>query len=261
MVSILSQEEFFQACVGDRQDIVDSMLADGHVPSTKCLTVACKRGDQVLVQKLLKVNNIDAQPGFMEAVRNNHFHLLDHLYTSVDINKPGMKGMTALHVSVDGRSPVDLHVTKWLLDMGANQMPDDYGVTPLHDACINSGVDLVKLLLEYKTDYGIHFPNNYGYTPLHFACMKGRIEIVELLLQHMTSYGQTLDKLGNTPLHYACRDVGNVGNVEIVRLLLQDMTTYGKDQTRTPNNEGITPLDLAKNAGNPELVSLLELQN
>ena len=240
------QGEFNQACADDRHDIIDSMLFDGYIPTAESMSIACWRGDQTLVLKLFQYPDLDVQPGFMEAVGNNQLHLLDHLYTRIDVNKPGRNGDTALHVAGS------IGVIQWLLDMGARQTPSDHGDTPLHYACCDGHMEIVKLLLQHMDIHGqVQTPNIYGATPLHRACWAGNMEIVKLLLSRMDIHGQvqTPNNDGDTPLHHACWR----GHTEIVKLLLSHMDTHGQVQTR--NNKGELPIDIARYTA---IVQLLE---
>jgi len=55
----------------------------------------------------------------------------------------------------------------------------------------------------------------YQWTPLHIACREGRLEIIKLLLAHK-AHLDARDSLGQTPLHRAA----HWGHVEIVRYLI-----------------------------------------
>lgn len=197
------------------------MLANGYVPTDNSLTVACRRGYQTLVLKLLQYQHIDAQPGFMKAVIYNHLHLLDYLYTRIDVNKADELGTTALHCVTDVR------VAQWLLDMGARQLPDNNGHTPLHIACRFGRIGVINLLLQKATKQEIQTPNNNRYTPLHFACVYGSIKIVELLLQQMNDHEKyNIIQLPNIYKHTPLYCAQWYGHTNIVKLFVQYITNY-----------------------------------
>jgi len=82
----------------------------------------------------------------------------------------------------------DATKTVFLLKRGISPAADDgYGSQPLHKACANGFVDIVKLLLEAGATMS---PNRSGNTPLHWACQLGHKEVVEALLKH---FGDELD--------------------------------------------------------------------
>jgi ankyrin repeat protein len=55
-----------------------------------------------------------------------------------------------------------------------------HGQTPLHFACIDGNIDIVKVLLENGVD--VNLTNASGQTPLHVACSKGHTDVVQLLI-------------------------------------------------------------------------------
>lgn len=273
-------EEFCQACRDDRHDIIDSMIADGYIPTTASFVIACQKGNQPLVLKLLGYENIDFYRGFLAAVRYGQMHLLDHLYITVDINKPDANGSTALHIVGN------IKVAEWLLDMGAVQTTDYRGNTPLYYACEYGNTELIKLLLRRGTQPPYTYEtilfnaaskewNIVILTPLlqymyihekdktqilhncdpkllYYACLNNYSEIAKLLIEYMISYGkyqrnQTFDDYSDTLLHYACTN----DDIEIVKLLLKC------GETQIPNMYGKSPLHIACSNQNIEMVKLL----
>jgi ankyrin repeat protein len=144
------------------------MLSDGHIPNTESFVIACKRGDQTLVLKLLDYPNIDFHTGFLGAVEYGRLHLLDHLYTRVDINKPDEYGDNALYLVHD------IQVLKWLLDMGANCE----GGTLLHRLVCDREFEMVKLLLEYGATQTL---DHRGFTPMDYARWYNIVKMIQLL--------------------------------------------------------------------------------
>lgn len=61
----------------------------------------------------------------------------------------------------------------------------------------------------------INLPNKYGITPLHYACYFGCNKVIDLLLD-LGANINSQDNEGNTPLHYAI----NTGNLKTVKKLL-----------------------------------------
>ena len=58
---------------------------------------------------------------------------------------------------------------------------DEYGYTPLIEACIVDDIEKVKTLLSFKPD--VNFSDLMGYTPLYWAINNSNIELCELFLK------------------------------------------------------------------------------
>jgi ankyrin repeat protein len=54
-----------------------------------------------------------------------------------------------------------------------------------------------------------------GRTPLHFACKEGYLEVVKLLIE-LGADKEAKDKWNETPLHLACIE----GHLDVVKLLI-----------------------------------------
>lgn len=97
---------------------------------------------------------------------------------------------------------------------------DRYECTPLHVACIATGVpreaqlDTINLLLDHGAD--IHATEGRGLTPLHRASAQCLIHVIELLCKRGADVVH-VDMVQLTALHYAC----TVGRFEVVKLLMQ----------------------------------------
>ena len=87
------------------------------------------------------------------------------------------------------------------------------GNTPLHYACFRGvGAEQIEALTLSNPEW-ISVRNNAGYSPLHILCKSGRIG--DSLIRLFSRIGgpglfQTVDHLGNTPLHSAMREETNV---------------------------------------------------
>lgn len=88
----------------------------------------------------------------------------------------------------------------------------------LYLACFLNDLRAVhQLLVKGITPNFFHF----GTTPLVAACQQSGVEIVRLLLQHGAEVN-TRDRLGNTPFSAACAS-GNLGIVEILHPYIRDI--------------------------------------
>ncbi len=96
---------------------------------------------------------------------------------------------------------------------------DDFGMTALHNACINRRLDVVKCLI-VECHGNVHLCSNDGSTPLHFVCMSN-------------PYAQSAS-----------------AGVEIIRYLVEEC---GCDPDGT-NNRGLRPIDISRD---PEITDTL----
>jgi hypothetical protein len=111
-----------------------------------------------------------------------------------DINATNKDGLTPLHFGSDGRTIV----VKTLLELGAavDCITNYLGYTALHKAVIGGHVDIVKYLLENRSNPNIQAKN--GDTPLHLACQHGHLEVAKLLIENGASL-HIVNKDGVTP--------------------------------------------------------------
>ena len=73
----------------------------------------------------------------------------------------------------------DLALVEQAMQNGANlESTDNLGKTPLHLACCNGHLDVVRYLL---TSHGANLEatDNNGKTPLHLACWNGHLDVVQ----------------------------------------------------------------------------------
>ncbi len=125
---------------------------------------------------------------------------------------------------------------------------DQYGWSPLYDACYDNKIEIINLLLNHpKIDPNIK--NNNGFTPLYSACINNQIESIKLLLNHQETDPNIQDKNGWSPLYDACYD----NKIEIINLLLN----HPKIDPNIKNNNGFTPLYSACINNKIEIINLL----
>lgn len=222
--------KFNRGIVDGDCSIVDQMILSGYIPSKANIRVACMDGNVDIVTRLLSCGaDIDVQEGFINAVLYEKYHLLDHLFLAgANVNYVDNHSLTPLHYA---KCP---EICKWLLDMGAYQVKDSRGQTPLYNACCKDNLPIVKLLLQHNSSSNSSSSNSSlsnltcseilefdadGNSCLSQACSCGSIEIVKLLLQYKEGVDiiNHANNYGDTCLHEAC--VKNNG--EMVKLLLQ----------------------------------------
>jgi ankyrin repeat protein len=176
------------------------------------------------------------------------------LAAGADVTAGGHSGETGLH-SAAGGGQTEM-VTYLLPLIGAVDVRDEFGGTPLHWAVREHQIDVTRLLLEHGAD-----PNavdKHSQTPLQGAVGQGASEsgngdvrcdcdIAQLLLECGANVNSK-DGLRGTSLHAAARD----GHVEMAKLLLDS----GADvDARTAAGE--TPLHLAADGIQQEVIKLL----
>ena len=148
-------------------------------------------------------------------------------------------GNTLLHYSCWYHA---VRLTKFLLVLNADLVPDKDGNTPLNLSCICGHIKVTRLLLGFKADL---IPKKDGNPPLHLSCIRGHIEVTRLLLEFKADLIPNKD--GNTPLHLCCIH----GYVKEVELLLAHNAEH------TPNKDGNTPLHLCCIHGHIKLTKVL----
>jgi hypothetical protein len=122
---------------------------------------------------------------------------------------------------------------------------DANGYSPLHIACENGHIEVVRLLVEAGADKDKAMAN--GYTPLFIACQNGHVEVVRLLVEPGADNGHPMT-IKCTPLFAACK----MGHIEVVQLLVE----AGADKEKCAI-DGYTPAGAACNMGHVEVLQLL----
>jgi ankyrin repeat protein len=157
----------------------------------------------------------------------------------------------------DGGQPIHcacdngyVELVKWLAQQYGVSLTaeDNDGWQPIHCASMNGHLELVKWLAQ-QHGVSLTAEDNDGWQPIHCASCKGPLELVKWLsVQHGVSLTAE-DNDGWQPMHYAC---GN-GHLEVVKwLAVQDgvsLAAYNKD--------GRPPIHCAWESGHLEVVEWL----
>ncbi|CAL0323168.1 unnamed protein product [Lupinus luteus] len=172
----------------------EAMLARGRMDLPVSLLFASNRGDDILLQRLLKKGS--------------------------DPNEADKNGRTALHIAASKGSN---HCVVLLLEYGADPNTQDFdGSVPLWEAMMGRHESVMKLLADNGADIS---SGNVG----HFACIAVEQNNLELL-KNIVKYGGDVTRPksnGSTALHAAVCE----GNVEIVKFLIEEGADIDKQDT------------------------------
>lgn len=173
------------------------------------LLEACAQGSLAAFEEALATEDVnqtdkDGSTPLFKACQNGHAELVSKLLEmkNLDLNQTNMWGCTALWIACKlGRTEcVEVLLKKRQqldLTLGSKE-----GKTPLHKACQNNHLDVLKLLLtKGRVD-----PNDdsFAQTPLALACIEGHFKVVEYLLDHRKIDVNKCGMDGCTALMHAC---------------------------------------------------------
>jgi len=203
---------------------------------------AYREGRLEIVEQLISlgadVNEQDAKgntPLHLAAPVDQHEQAIDLLLANeAKLNLRDEHGETPLHVIIAlGRSP---EIVSKLLENDADiAIRNIEGKTPLYLAVENKRADLIPMLLERGSDIFAADNNNGSNTPLERAVLDNNPAVLDVIITPNTT--RQSDSAGNTPLHVAVRNKGDIGMVELI------LNRQGEVNAR--NKEGNTALHLA----------------
>jgi ankyrin repeat protein len=155
----------------------------------------CRTGDPVQVARTLDGGGIDVdtpdpadggKTALMVAGERGHVdvvRLLLDWQASPNVQERN-GGHTALHlIARHGRVDADhLEVVRVLLHHGADpNIAGRFDITPLHRACYNRSMDLIRLLIDGGSRLS---RQDIGWTALRRVCDVGHLEVIEMLVRH-----------------------------------------------------------------------------
>jgi ankyrin repeat protein len=174
------------------------------------------------------------------------FSILDNVsFYKLDLLSVDNDGNTTLHhTALGGRSSLArVLITKYGCPVDCR---NKYNQTPLHLACGNGHLNVVKTLENYKAN--LHTCDDKNDTPLHTAAYFEQIHIIIHLLNHGCNINAQGNK-GRTILHHACYN----GHAELVKRLLN----RPKLDPFSVDGDGNTALHLAAMGGRENVMVLL----
>ena len=186
------------------------------------------------VFEAIRKNNLDKIKTYVE--QGGDIHGILDTYEDEDGD-----GDTLLQIACQDKN--NLEIVTYLVDNGADvNSKNNYGDTPLTEACSYGSLEIVKYLVDKKAD--VNPQDDEGDTPLTNACSYGSLEIVTYLVDNGADVNSK-NIYGNTPLHNSIQK----NSLQLVKYLVDQ-----KADVNAKNKDNKTPLDLARQKGHNEIV-------
>ncbi|XP_066546985.1 inversin isoform X2 [Amia ocellicauda] len=171
-------------------------------------------------------------------------HLLLERNTSGTIPSDS-QGATPLHYGAQSNFADTVSV--FLQHPSVKDDPDLEGRTAFMWAAGKGSTDVIRTMLDLKSDIDINMTDKYGGTALHAAALSGHVTMVHLLLEHGAMV-DALDVMKHTPLFRACE----MGHRDLILTLIK-----GGARVDLVDLDGHTALHWAALGGNAEVCQIL----
>ena len=137
--------------------------------------------------------------------------IIDHCICHLNVKD--CNGLTPLLIACQGNN---LELVKYLITKGCERTCKTHdGRSCFHVACYYGNTDLVKFFAsEYPKD-DIESKDSFGITPMHLACQEGHIEIIKILFEQKHCDLKYQANNGRTCLHAAI----STGKLEVVEYI------------------------------------------
>ena len=209
--------------------------------------------DQVELQQ--KVDEITKRNELHDAARNGRWDIVSQLIPKlVNKNPKDEDGLTPLHLACqNGHIDVVRHYEEFSEDMNPKAEGRWQGRLPLHFAAENGHFEIVQHLVQFLGD-DINPCQTNGMSVLHLAAKQGHLQIVSYFtekLEDMNPAQKSDDEFnGKTPLHYAAQE----GHIKAVQHICERL--HG--EKNPPSSNGETPLHLAAKYGHMGIVTFYD---
>ncbi|PAA93188.1 hypothetical protein BOX15_Mlig010017g1 [Macrostomum lignano] len=232
------------------RDVLAHRDKNGHTPLHKAVMFNHSELAKFLLSKGSDPELRDNQDNtaLLLAARKSAFDCLVTLFCSgADISAVDVDGRNVVHLCTINGTKKDQWNNPCIVKKLAPllNLKDQYGCTPLHYATQKGDLMITEKLLHLGAHCRV--ANNDRSTPLHFAARYGRLNTCRHLVESCPPLLNTLDRLGQSPLHLAAEN----GHAKIVRILLQRGAVFQKD------TNGNTCLHLAVRNGHMDCIRLL----
>ena len=125
----------------------------------------------------------------------------------------------------------------------------------LHFVCDRLGdLTLLKVLTSRKCEVDVK--DSRGCTPLHYACFNGHIDLVKYLILTLKCNPNVRDNDGKTPLHMACSFI--FSDSSHARKIVEFLTMEGGSDCNAVTSNGATPLMLLLCSKRNNIQSIVE---
>jgi ankyrin repeat protein len=238
-------------CLHDLRNFNVGLPSDG--PDTSLMHITASNGITTCLRTLLEIG-VDSKAvgglyenallaasvgGHIEAVK-----LLLNYGAAGGINGEGediLEAATYLAACSSHEQVAELLLT---YDFDVNAQTDD-GRTPLHEACLNGNLSLVRMLIDKGANLTIK--DEIGLTALHEASWSGDLKVVTWLIEKGASVEEIDDAIA-TPLHCAAIQ----GHEAVAEILLNNGA-----KLESMDGDAQTPLHLAVMGGHEQTTTLL----
>jgi ankyrin repeat protein len=146
-------------------------------------------------------------------------------------NACNANGYQALHLAA--KFAIDHLIAQELLKAGAFvNAPGEYGRTPLHIAAYHGKESIVQLLLSRDADVNLQAAKDQLKTPLHEAVMQSKLDVVTTLIKSRSLNVNIRDSINHTPLYYAVE----AGALTIAALVMGHCSWVSPLDRKDPNH-------------------------
>ena len=233
------------ACKKGNLEIVQYLVEEGKanrnartLEEKNPLHVAAQFGRKNIIEYLTSFSDINIEA--TDCLKRTPFYIatqFDHLETAKYLKEKGAKVLTT---NMYNNTPIHVACMNGFIDIVKYFLEDlkcdpylkgNHGSTLLHYAARNNHCELTKYLIE-KHHFDVNIVNEFDETPLHFACMFDCYQVVQLLIEKHANK-DIADKDGKIPFHVACEN----GSINCLKMLSGDPLSPNGIPIFSPNDK------------------------
>ena len=218
---------------------IDKLKCEPTIPGefgATPLHYACNGGQLKIVQYLVKKKGCDLKGKYScyptpiaIACHHGHLNIVQYFATLKNFNSNDLldDGGTLLHHAASGDN---IDAVKYLInECGCQETLDEFGVLPVHHACIWGCLNTMKCFINEQNCNAQSCRDFIGRTPLHHACAGGHMNIIRCLVTELGCDSRIADKTGTLPIHVVCQ----AGHLDVLKYLIakqnSDRTVRGRN--------------------------------